>query len=59
VWGTFLEIFTALASKDFGSRARSPSTFLEMDAHDTLLDLYYAEHARLSHQTNEAPIWAA
>ena len=30
-----------------------------MDAHDTLLAVYYAGHARLSHQTNEAPIWAA
>jgi hypothetical protein len=35
------------------------SAFLEMDAHDTLLIVYYAGHARLSHQTNEAPIWAA
>lgn len=35
------------------------STFLGMDAHDTLFIVYYAAHARLSHQTNEPPIWAA
>lgn len=35
------------------------SSFLEMDAHDALLILYYGGHARLSHRANEAPIWAA
>jgi len=36
------------------------STFLlEVDGRDGLLILYYAGHARLSHQTNEPPIWAA
>lgn len=35
------------------------STFLEKDAHDNLFIVYYAGHARLSHQTNEPPIWAA
>jgi hypothetical protein len=29
------------------------SHFLETDAHDSLLIVYYAGHARLSHQTNE------
>jgi hypothetical protein len=35
------------------------STFLENDRQDSLLIVYYAGHGRLSHQTNEPPIWAA
>ena len=35
------------------------SNFLESDAAGSLLIVYYAGHARLSHQTNEPPIWAA
>ncbi|KAE9369796.1 hypothetical protein N431DRAFT_443421 [Stipitochalara longipes BDJ] len=35
------------------------SKFLEHDQPDNLLIVYYAGHARLSHQANDPPIWLA
>lgn len=35
------------------------STFLEKDAYDNMLIVYYAGHARLGQQPGQPPIWAA
>ncbi|KAH7370074.1 hypothetical protein BKA65DRAFT_487637 [Rhexocercosporidium sp. MPI-PUGE-AT-0058] len=54
-----VDVFDIPSEKPDKALKRRVFDFLENDADETLLILYYAGHARSSIQANEAPIWIA
>ncbi|KAL2072072.1 hypothetical protein VTL71DRAFT_11415 [Oculimacula yallundae] len=54
-----VDMFDIPSEKPDKALKRRVFDFLENDGEDTLLILYYAGHAKLSVQANEAPVWVA